>query len=155
MDAQPLLLIGWREWVMLPELGIDRIKAKVDTGARSSSIHALNIEQFETEGGQKVRFHIAPVQHDDSKLVQAEATLLCQRLVTDSGGHQEQRPVVLTTLSLGGSIWPIELTLTNRDEMGFRMLLGRQAIRDRCLVDPGNSFLLRRQPSFLTHSVES
>lgn len=155
MDGPTLLLIGWREWVMLPELGIHSIKAKVDTGARSSCIHAVNIEQFEAAGLQKVRFQIAPVQHDDSQLVQAEAKLLCQRTVTDSGGHQEQRPVVLTTVSLGGSIWPIELTLTNRDVMGFRMLLGRQAIRDRFLVDPGHSFLLRSQSLFLPHSVES
>ncbi len=142
-DAQRLLMIGWREWVALPQLGITSIKAKVDTGARSSSIHAVNIEQFETEGIPKVRFQIAPVQHDDSQLVQAEAKLMSQRTVTDSGGHREKRPVVLTTVSLGGSIWPIELTLTNRDVMGFRMLLGRQAIRDRFLVNPGRSFLQR------------
>ncbi len=88
-----------------------------------------------------MRFQIAPVQHDDQQLVQAEAKLLCQRTVTDSGGHQEKRPVVITTVSLGQAIWPIELTLTNRDVMGFRMLLGRQAIRDRFLVHPGHSFL--------------
>lgn len=141
MDTQQLPLIGWREWVGLPEFGITSIKAKVDTGARSSSIHAVNIEQFELDGVEKVRFQIAPVQHDDQPLIQAEAKLLCQRTVTDSGGHQEKRPVVLTTVSLGQAIWPIELTLTNRDVMGFRMLLGRQAIRDRFLVHPGHSFL--------------
>ncbi len=141
MNSQRLPLIGWREWVMLPEFGITGIKAKVDTGARSSSIHAVNIEQFDVDGITKVRFQIAPVQHDDQQLVQAEAKLLCQRTVTDSGGHQEQRPVVLTTVSLGDTTWPIELTLTNRDVMGFRMLLGRQAIRDRFLVDSGHSFL--------------
>ncbi|NEQ52035.1 MAG: ATP-dependent zinc protease [Leptolyngbya sp. SIO3F4] len=141
MSSQQLPLIGWREWVMLPEFGITIIKAKVDTGARSSSIHALDIEQFETNGIAKVRFKVAPVQHDNSQLVQTEATLLCQRTVTDSGGHQEKRPVILTTVSLGSITWPIELTLTNRDVMGFRMLLGRQAIRDRYLVHPGHSFL--------------
>ncbi|MEL7507872.1 MAG: ATP-dependent zinc protease [Cyanobacteria bacterium J06554_1] len=141
MTSQKLPLIGWREWVMLPEFGITSIKAKIDTGARSSSIHAVNIEQFEVDGLAKVRFHIAPVQHDDEQLVSVEAKLLCQRSVTDSGGHREKRPVILTVVSLGGTPWPIELTLTNRDVMGFRMLLGRQAIRDRFLVDPGHSFL--------------
>lgn len=141
MDISQLPLIGWREWVRLPEFSIASIKVKVDTGARSSSIHAVNIEQFELEGIQKVRFQIAPIQHNDQQLIQAEAKLLCQRTVTDSGGHKERRPVVLTAVSLGDKIWPIELTLTNRDVMGFRMLLGRQAIRDRFLVDPGHSFL--------------
>lgn len=146
MNSQQLPLLGWREWVMLPEFGITSIKAKVDTGARSSSIHAINIEQFEVDGIAKVRFQIAPIQHDDSQLIQTEAKLLCQRTVTDSGGHQEKRPVVLTTVTLGGATWPIELTLTNRDVMGFRMLLGRQAIRDRFLVHPGHSFLHAQVP---------
>ena len=141
MNSPKLPLIGWREWVMLPEFGITSIKAKIDTGARSSSIHAVNIEQFEVDGLETVRFHIAPVQHDDGHLVQVEAKLLGQRSVTDSGGHREKRPVILTVVSLGGTPWPIELTLTNRDVMGFRMLLGRQAVRDRFLVDPGRSFL--------------
>ncbi|MEO0395397.1 MAG: ATP-dependent zinc protease [Cyanobacteria bacterium P01_A01_bin.137] len=141
MNSRKLPLIGWREWVMLPEFGITSIKAKIDTGARSSSIHAVNIEQFEVDGLAKVRFHIAPVQHDDGQLVPVEAKLLGQRSVTDSGGHREKRPVILTVVSLGGKPWPIELTLTNRDVMGFRMLLGRQAVRDRFLVDPGHSFL--------------
>ncbi|MEM9483520.1 MAG: ATP-dependent zinc protease [Cyanobacteria bacterium P01_F01_bin.116] len=146
MNAKQLPLIGWREWVMLPDFGITNIKAKIDTGARSSCLHAVNIEQFETDGIARVRFTIVPVQHDDAQQVQAEAKLLCQRTVTDSGGHQEQRPVVLTTVSLGGIIWPIEMTLTNRDVMGFRMLLGRQAIRDRFLVDAGHSFLRTQCP---------
>ena len=141
INSQTLPLIGWREWVRLPEFGITSIKAKVDTGARSSSLHAVNIERFEVDGIQKMRFQIAPVQHDDRQLVWAEATLIGQRTVTDSGGHQQLRPVVMTTVCLGGITWPIELTLTNRDVMGFRMLLGRQAIRDRFLVDSGHSFL--------------
>ena len=143
--AADLPLIGWREWVQLPDFGITSIKAKVDTGARSSSIHAINIELFELEGLSMVRFQVAPMQHNDQHLVQAEAKLLCQRTVTDSGGHREKRPVVITTVSLGGAPWPIELTLTNRDVMGFRMLLGRQAIRDRFLVHPGHSFLQSRK----------
>lgn len=131
---------------MLPDFGITAIKAKIDTGARSSCLHAVNIEQFETEGIAKVRFTIVPLQHDDVKRVQVEAKLLCQRTVTDSGGHQEKRPVVLTTVSMGEIVWPIEVTLTNRDVMGFRMLLGRQAIRDRFLVDAGHSFLRTHRP---------
>ncbi|ESA38627.1 aspartyl protease [Leptolyngbya sp. Heron Island J] len=143
--ASDLPLIGWREWIQLPDFGITSIKAKVDTGARSSSIHALNIELFDLEGMPMVRFQVAPAQHNDQHLVQVETKLLCQRTVRDSGGHQEKRPVVITTVSLGNLTWPIELTLTNRDVMGFRMLLGRQAIRDRFLVHSGYSFLQSRK----------
>lgn len=128
---------------MLPEFGGISIKAKIDTGARSSALHAINIELFELEGTARVRFNIAPMQHNDTYLVPVEAQLLGQRAVTDSGGHQEQRPLVLTQVSLGGKTWPIEVTLTNRDVMGFRMLLGRRAIRDRYWVDAGHSFLQR------------
>ena len=141
MDSKQLAVIGWREWISLPELGIPGIKVKVDTGARSSAIHAVDINQFELDGVKKVRFQIAPIQSNDQRLIMVETNLLEERAITDSGGHQQVRPVILTAICLGTLQWPIELTLTNRDEMGFRMLLGRQAIRDRFLVNPGQSYL--------------
>ncbi|MEO0351041.1 MAG: RimK/LysX family protein [Cyanobacteria bacterium P01_A01_bin.15] len=141
MDPKQLPIIGWREWVSLPKLGIPSIKVKVDTGARSSAIHATNIEQFEAHGIKKVRFNIAPVQSDDQRLIMVETELLEERAVTDSGGHQQIRPVVVTSICLGNLQWPIELTLTNRDVMGFRMLLGRKSVRDRFLINPSQSYL--------------
>lgn len=144
-ESKQLLIIGWREWVSLPELGVPNIKVKVDTGARSSAIHAVDITQFESNGVKRVRFQVAPIQANDQKLVMIETDLLEERAITDSGGHQQVRPVILTSICLGDVHWPIELTLTNRDVMGFRMLLGRQAVRDRFLVNPGQSFLQSHQ----------
>ena len=141
MDSKQLPVVGWREWVSLPELGVPNIKVKVDTGARSSAIHAIDIKQFELNGVRRVRFQIAPIQSDDQRLVMVETDLLEERSITDSGGHQQVRPVIVTSVCLGKLHWPIELTLTNRDEMGFRMLLGRQAMRERFLVNPSQSFL--------------
>ncbi|MBE9068032.1 ATP-dependent zinc protease [Leptolyngbya cf. ectocarpi LEGE 11479] len=141
MNSKQLSTIGWREWLSLPELGVPNIKVKVDTGARSSAIHAINIEQFEAHGIKKVRFQVAPVQSDNERLVMVETTLLEERAITDSGGHQQVRPVIMTSVCLGELQWPIELTLTNRDVMGFRMLLGRQAVKDRFLVNPGQSYI--------------
>ncbi|MEO0867942.1 MAG: RimK/LysX family protein [Cyanobacteria bacterium J06642_11] len=144
-DSNQLSMIGWREWVSLPELGVPTIKVKVDTGARSSAIHAVDISQFELNGVKRVRFQVAPIQSNDQRLVMIETDLFAERAVTDSGGHQQVRPVILTSVCLGEMQWPIELTLTNRDVMGFRMLLGRQAVRDRFLVNPGQSFLQSQQ----------
>lgn len=141
MNSKQLPIIGWREWLSLPELGVPNIKVKVDTGARSSAIHAINIEQFEAHGVKKVRFQVAPVQANDERLVMVETTLIEERSITDSGGHQQVRPVIMTSVSLGELQWPIELTLTNRDVMGFRMLLGRQAVKERFLVNPGQSYV--------------
>ncbi len=133
--------IGWREWVSLPDLGVPAIKAKIDTGARSSALHAFGLEQFERDGTTMVRFQAHPVQRNDDYIVATEAVLLEERLVKNSGGQAERRPVIETLVRVGEAVWAIELTLTNRDEMGFRMLLGRQAVRRRYLVDPGRSFL--------------
>ena len=143
MEKQDSLLplVGWREWIGLPDFGIASIKVKVDTGARSSAIHAINIEQFEQDGRRRVRFQVAPIQNDGDRLVTVETNLCEERTVTDSGGHQQLRPVVITSICLGTAQWPVELTLTNRDVMGFRMLLGRQAVRDRFWVDPSRSYL--------------
>ncbi len=139
--ANQLLLIGWREMLALPDLGVDRIKAKIDTGARTSALHAFNCQEFQQDGKTMIRFDIHPRQRDNEYSITAEADLLEYRKVTSSGGHAQLRPVILTAIQLGEHQWQGELTLTNRDVMGFRMLLGRQAVRKRFSIDPGKSFL--------------
>lgn len=135
------LVIGWREWIAIPELQVERIKVKVDTGARSSSLHAFDMQSFERDGADWIRFSIHPLQ-DDSKLThRVEAPLVDHRKVRPSTGEARVRPVIEAHAVLGGELWPIEITLVRRDMMGFRMLLGRQAIRGRYLVDSGHSFL--------------
>ena len=138
---QPELpIIGWREWVALPEFGIKQIKAKVDSGARSSSLHAFDVEEFQKNKEIWVRFKVHPVQRKSGKVVTAEARVIDYRAVKSSSGQSQERPVVEATVSLLGETWQIELTLANRDQMGFRMLLGREAFRRRFLVDGGNSY---------------
>ena len=139
--AKQLTVIGWRETLALPELNIDLIKAKIDTGARTSALHAFNCQEFKQEDKIMIRFGIHPQQRSQQKTILAEAELLEYRQITNSGGHTQVRPVILTTIKLGEHQWQVELTLTNRDVMGFRMLLGRQAVKNRCLIDPGKSFL--------------
>lgn len=141
--GDPRTLIGWREWIHLPDL-LDGgwIKAKVDTGARTSALHAWDVEQFDRDGAAWVRFSLHPRQHDDDHVVQAEAPLVEEREVRSSNGEVEVRPVVETSLALGGQRYAIELTLTKRDQMGFRMLLGRTGMARHLLVDPGSSYLL-------------
>lgn len=138
---QDLKILGWREWVSLPELGIDRIKAKVDTGARTSSLHAFSVQEFSRDNIAYVRFGIHPLQRRTDIEVMCEAPIKDQRQVTDSGGHAELRYVIETLVKLGSDSWSIEITLTNRDSMGFRMLLGRTALRKSYLVDPSASYL--------------
>jgi len=142
----PKPVIGWREWVRLPELGIKSVKAKVDTGARTSSLHASDIEEFARDGVDYVRFCVHPEQRRSRPVITVEVPLLARRRVTNSGGKSELRPVVETTIELMGQRWPIELTLTRRTTMGFRMLLGRQAIRGHFVVDPGRSFVAGKRP---------
>ncbi len=141
--TDPRTLIGWREWIHLPDL-LDGgwIKAKVDTGARTSALHAWDVERVDRGEATWVRFSLHPRQHDDDHVVQAEALLLEEREVRSSNGEVEVRPVVETTLALGGERYAIELTLTKRDQMGFRMLLGRTGMARHLLVDPGSSYLL-------------
>ncbi|MCA9786108.1 MAG: ATP-dependent zinc protease [Candidatus Cloacimonetes bacterium] len=139
--SKSLSVIGWREWLALPDLGVGAIKAKVDTGARSSSLHAFDLQVFEREGASWVRFEIHPAQRSKDRAIEVEVPVLEFRRVRSSSGKAERRPVIKTTVELLGLRWPIELTLASRDKMGFRMLLGREAIRGHLLVDAGRSFL--------------
>jgi hypothetical protein len=133
-------VIGWREWVSLPCLGINKIKAKVDTGARTSALHAFSIERFKEHGRDKVRFEIHPIQRNDEFIVQCTADLVDIRNVIDSGGHRELRHVIETTVILGGLVRIIHVTLTDRSSMNFRMLLGRKALQSYYIIDPARSF---------------
>ena len=142
----PKQYLGWREWLALPELGIDYIKAKVDTGARTSALHAFRVEPFSKHGEDWVRFGMHPLQYDPSKVVDCEARVLDRRDVRDSGGHIELRYVIRSTILIGGAAVDAEITLTDRESMKFRMLLGRTAMRGNYLVDPGRSYLSRPPP---------
>lgn len=139
----PRPTIGWREWVTLPELDVPAIKAKVDTGAATSSLHAWNVTDGPVGADDQptLRFVLHPVQRDASHQLEVVAPLVGWRKVRSSNGQVEERPVIATTIALGGHVVPVEITLTRRDQMGFRMLLGRAALRRRFLVDPGRSFL--------------
>ena len=145
MNRSERPVIGWREWLALPDLGIAAVKAKVDTGARSSALHAFEIEEFEDGGRRMVRFKVHPFQRDVATTVEAVAPLFGYRQVRSSHGHQSTRPVVLATLELAGEQSQIEITLIRRDAMGFRMLLGRQAVRGKFVVDPGRSYVTGRR----------
>ena len=143
---KPPPALGWREWVGLPEHGLEWVKAKVDTGARTSSLHAAGLHTFELENREWVRFSIYPWQRSTTDAIQIEARVLDRRRVRSSSGTTERRPVVVLPVRMGNKIYDVEFTLTRRDEMGFRMLLGRQALRGRFLVDTGRSYLLGQPP---------
>ncbi len=135
--------IGWREWLTLPELRIPAIKAKIDTGARTSALHAFFVEPFEEHGREMVRFGIHPLQGREDIEILCTQPVKDYRQVSDSGGHREMRYVIETIARLGDHRWPIEMTLTNRDSMKFRMLLGRTAM-EGLVVSPDKSFLFGR-----------
>lgn len=141
-------IVGWREYLDLPDLGLTRIKAKVDTGARTSTLHALDIEHFREDGRERVRFLVHPQHRADDLEVICTADVVDRRGVRSSIGHRQHRVVIETTLALSAELaWPIEVTLTSRSDMRFRMLLGRTALRGHMLVDPGRSYLTGGRPS--------
>ncbi len=144
-SPKEILTLGWREWVALPQLGIRQIKAKVDTGARTSALHAFEVRSFHEEGKERVEFLMHPIQKNNDAVVTCVADMLDKRVVTDSGGHKEERFVIATNLAIGKYSWPIELTLTARDDMLFRMLLGRTAIKNIARVDPARSYLVGKK----------
>ena len=137
--------IGWREWADLPDFDIRRINAKIDTGAKSSAIHAFRIRETVIDGTDHVEFYLHPVQRRKKPEVFCRAPVADRRIIRSSNGQEEERYVIETRLRLGGRLWKIDLTLTNRDAMGFRLLLGRDALRRKFLIDPGASYLLERQ----------
>jgi len=136
------LIVGSEEWCSFPSLSIPGIKARVDSGAKTSSIHAFNIHSFNRNNQAWVSFEVHPIQNDRKTTVRCESPIVDRRYVKSSSGNKEKRYVISAPVQVGGDIWEIELTLTNRDSMGYRMLLGREAMSGRLLVDPSASFLL-------------
>jgi hypothetical protein len=122
------------------------IKAKVDTGARTSTLHAFEVCHVVKDGKDRVEFKIHPHQRDSDTVIECSADVVDQRMVSDSGGHKESRWVIATTLEIGRLNWPIEMTLTSRDDMLFRMLLGRTAIKGKAIVDPARSYVIGKWP---------
>jgi hypothetical protein len=144
--ADRLQVLGWREWVEFPDLKLGPIKAKVDTGARTSCLHAFELDPFERDGKSWIRFKVHPVQKDNSVVVQCEAPVFDQRPVTDSGGHTEQRYVIRTRLEIGAWQQAVEMTLTGRDTMRFRMLIGRTTMKaGGFVVNPAISYQAGRK----------
>ena len=134
-------LIGWREWVLLPDLSTVPLKAKIDTGARTSTLHAFGLSVYERDGEPWVDFEIHPIQRSKAESSMVSYPITGFKDVRSSTGHSEKRPLIRTLVQIGEEEFDINVTLTSRDEMGFRMLLGRSAVRRRFWVDPGRSFL--------------
>lgn len=140
--ANSMMTVGWREYVSLPGLDLHQLKAKIDTGARTSCLHAFSLEPYQKQQTRWIRFGIHPKQNDVQVTQYCDAEIVDQRLVSDSGGHKELRYVICTELVMGKQQWPIEMTLTNRDTMRFRILIGRTAMKNRMMVDPSASYLI-------------
>ncbi len=151
MTDKPIQLpmLGWREWVALPEFGIAQIKAKIDTGARSSALHAVIIEPYPKGGENWLMFAVQPMQKQSDFIIECHAPIKDHRTVSDSGGHKQRRYVIETQLLFGQQLIKAEITLTNRDSMRFRMLLGRTAINKHFLIDPNASYL-QGKPSLVS-----
>ncbi|MCE2992037.1 MAG: RimK/LysX family protein [Candidatus Jidaibacter sp.] len=140
MDS-PFLIVGWKEWVALPELDLPIIKAKIDTGAATSSLHAYNIKYVSIKGISYVRYNLHPLQRNKKVIRSCLSKLHDKRIVKSSSGETEKRPVIMVTLKIGIFEWEIELNLTNRDSMGMRMLIGREALSGKILVNSAHKFL--------------
>jgi len=135
------LNIGWKEWVALPDLKIPAIKAKVDTGARTSALHASQISAFTKPSGRWVRYVVRPLRRHPEIEIQCESKLLDRRDIKNSGGQVETRYVIETTVVLGGATWSTTLSLTSREDMLFRMLIGRTTLNDNIIIHPGDKYL--------------
>ncbi|OIQ00144.1 MAG: hypothetical protein AUK35_03120 [Zetaproteobacteria bacterium CG2_30_46_52] len=144
MNNQSKVLIGAQEWCAFPELGIPAIKMRVDSGAKTSSIHAFDIKKFERDGVEWVSFDVHPLQRDKKTTKRCEHVLVDRRHIKSSTGEQQKRYVIRTQMQMGDLSYDIDLTLANRDSMGFRMLLGREAMNGRVIIDPGQTFCLGR-----------
>jgi ribosomal protein S6--L-glutamate ligase len=141
-ETSPKVIVGSEEWCAFPELGIPAIKARVDSGAKTSSLHAFNIQKFKRGGKSWVSFEVHPLQNNGSTVIRCKSPVVDKRIVKSSSGIPETRHVISTPIKVDGETWEVELTLTNRDSMGYRMLLGREAMSGRMLVDPSLSFSL-------------
>jgi len=155
VGVTPKGIVGWREWASLPELGIEAVKVKVDTGARTSTLHTFRLETFDRDGIEMVRFAVHPLQRRQDTVVEAVAQVYDTRWISDSGGHRERRIIIRTPVRLGSDSWPIEISLTDRDTMMFRMLLGRSAISGRYQVDAEQSYLVGHKPRRRKHKHKS
>ncbi len=140
LGKSPKILIGWQEWCALPTLHLPAIKAKIDTGAKTSALHASDIHAFHRQGKLYVHFTVHPIQRALKYETRCTAKVIDERTIMNSGGHKELRYVIMTNVMMGQMTWPIEITLTNRDPMSFRMLLGRDALKDHSLIEPGKIF---------------
>lgn len=147
-----LPMLGWREWVALPEFGIAQMKAKIDTGARSSALHAVTLEPYQKGGENWLMFTVQPKQKQGEQLIECHAPIKDRRLVSDSGGHKQRRYVIETQLLFGQQLIQAEITLTNRDSMRFRMLLGRTAMNRHFLINPNGSYL-QGKPSEVSYNA--
>ncbi|MBI2977846.1 MAG: ATP-dependent zinc protease [Rhodospirillales bacterium] len=145
MEKKRKRAAGWREWVSLPSIGVGSIKAKLDTGARTSALHAFNIETYWSNGELWARFFVHPYQENDAKEIACDARIEDIRIVSNPGGRRQRRLVIRTDIRLGDETWLIDLSLTDRDEMGFRLLIGRTAMHGNLIVDPDHSYLLGKR----------